>query len=177
MTFRIAALSATLSLIFSAGLAHAHEHSTAGHEHDESAIGQAGIATATGRTVQVNMSDNMRFSPASFSARQGETIRFVIKNSGTLKHEFVLGTEKELKAHYEVMKKFPEMEHSEPNMISLGSGETGEVIWQFTKAGKIDFACLQPGHYDAGMKGQVKVAKGKATAKPVVDAHAHQHTH
>lgn len=49
-------------------------------------------------------------------------------------------------------------------MITLAGGKTGEVIWQFTKAGKVDFACLQPGHYDAGMKGAVTVAKGGAKA-------------
>ncbi|MNV75444.1 hypothetical protein D3C71_1687300 [compost metagenome] len=57
------------------------------------------------------------------------------------------------------MKKFPEMEHDEPSKISLAPGKQGEIIWQFTKAGDVNFACLYPGHYDAGMKGQVKVSK------------------
>ena len=130
------------------------------HNHNDASIGKPGVATATTRNVVIDMSDKMRFTPSSFTAKQGETIRFTIKNSGSLKHEFILGTEKELKAHYELMKKSPEMEHSEPNMITLAGGQTGEVIWQFTKSGKIDFACLQPGHYDAGMKGKVMVAKG-----------------
>ena len=69
----------------------------------------------------------------------------------------VLGTEKDLNDHYEVMKKHPEMEHAEHNMVTLAAGKSGEIIWQFTKAGKVDFACLQPGHYDAGMKGIVNV--------------------
>ena len=65
--------------------------------------------------------------------------------------------EKELKEHYEVMKKFPDMEHEEANKISLKPGTQGEVIWRFTKPGVVNFACLHVGHYDAGMKGQVKV--------------------
>ena len=149
-------LTLALALAITATNALAHDK----HEHNDEAIGKPGIATAATRTVEINMSDKMRFTPSSFNAKQGETIRFTIKNSGTLKHEFILGTEKELKAHYELMKKNPEMEHSEPNMITLAGGQTGEVIWQFTKSGKIDFACLQPGHYDAGMKGKVMVAKG-----------------
>ena len=170
-----------LSLVFALTSVSALAHDK--HSHDDEAIGKPGIATATTRTVAVDMSDKMRFTPSSFNAKQGETIRFVIKNSGGLKHEFILGTEKELKAHYELMKKNPEMEHSEPNMITLAGGQTGEVVWQFTKAGKIDFACLQPGHYDAGMKGKVMVAKGQfvevehhtpaaatVVATPVVDA-------
>jgi uncharacterized cupredoxin-like copper-binding protein len=89
--------------------------------------------------------------------KKGETVRFVITNSGKVPHEFSLGTEKELKEHYEVMKKFPGMEHDEANKIYLKPGQKGEVIWRFTKGGVVDFACLHPGHYDAGMKGQIKV--------------------
>lgn len=145
------------------------------HSHDAAgAIGAPGKKANVSRTVNVDMTDTMRFIPASVTARQGETIRFVVKNSGQLKHEFVLGTEKELKAHYEQMKKFPEMEHDDPNMVSLAAGKTGEVIWQFTKAGKIDFACLQPGHYEAGMKGLVNVASSKGAASK--DGHGpHKH--
>ena len=127
--------------------------------HGEAAIGKPGVASKVTRTVQVDMKDDMRFHLDTFKAKRGETIRFVIKNSGALKHEMVLGTEKDLKDHYEVMKKHPEMEHAEPNMVTLAPGKTGEIIWQFTKAGKVDFACLQPGHYDAGMKGMVHVSK------------------
>jgi len=145
------------------------------HSHvDAGSIGAPGKKANVSRTVNVDMTDTMKFIPASFTARQGETIRFVVKNSGQLKHEFVLGTEKELKEHYELMKKFPEMEHDDPNMVSLAAGKSGEVIWQFTKAGKIDFACLQPGHYEAGMKGLVQVAAGKGAASK--DGHgSHKH--
>lgn len=142
--------------------------------HGESAIGEAGKAANVSRTVKIDMSDAMRYTPASIDAKQGETIRFVISNSGKVKHELVLGTEKELKDHYEVMKKFPEMEHDDPNMVTVAPGKTGEVIWKFTKAGKIDFACLQPGHYDAGMKGAVAVVASRAPAKG--DGHgSHKH--
>lgn len=144
-----------------------------GHGHDESAIGQPGQAAKVTRTVQVDMADTMRFTPANFSVKQGETIRFIVKNSGQVKHEFVLGMEKELKEHYAQMMKFPEMEHDDPNMVTVAPGKTGEVIWQFTKAGPVNFACLHPGHYDAGMKGLIKVAGGKASSKE--DGHAHKH--
>jgi uncharacterized cupredoxin-like copper-binding protein len=141
-----------------------HHHHSHDHSHAAS-IGVPGKAAKVSRSVNVDMTDTMRFNPASIDVKQGETIRFVVKNSGQLKHEFVLGTDKELKAHYELMKKFPEMEHSDPNQVTVAPGKAGEVIWQFTKAGKVDFACLQPGHYDAGMKGIVNVAAGKGAAK------------
>ena len=130
--------------------------------HGEAAIGKPGEASKVSRTVVVDMKDDMRFHSSVFSVKQGETIRFVAKNSGKVKHEMVLGTAKDLKDHYEVMKKNPEMEHEDPNMVTVAPGKSGEIIWQFTSAGKVDFACLQPGHFDAGMKGQVNVASSKA---------------
>src|SRR5205823_13639175 len=98
-----------------------------------------------------------RFNPASVTVKKGETIRFVVKNSGKLKHEMVLGTAKELREHAELMKKFPEMEHEDPNQLSVEPGKKGELVWQFTRVGTFDFACLQPGHFDAGMRGKVAV--------------------
>lgn len=157
----LVAMLAALSM----GSAFAH-----GDDHDETAaIGEAGDASHVSRTVKVAMSDGMRFTPSHIAVKQGETIRFVVTNSGKLKHEMVLGTETELKEHYELMKKFPNMEHADANMLSVAPGTTSEMLWKFTKTGKIDFACLQPGHYDAGMKGDVEVAvfKGKN------GAHAH----
>lgn len=142
--------------------------------HDDDAIGKPGVAAKVTRTINVDMTDDMRFSAAKINARQGETIRFIAKNNGKVKHEMVLGTEKELKEHYEVMKKNPEMEHADANMVSVAPGKSGEIIWQFTRAGKVDFACLQPGHYDAGMKGLVNVTATKAQAKE--DTHGtHKH--
>ena len=179
-------LTATVLLagLLSAGLAFAHgkddaaAKSAGGHaheHHDSDAIGVAGDVAKASRTINVDMSDAMRFTPSSLAVRQGETVRFVIKNSGAVKHEFVLGTEKELREHYELMKKFPEMEHSDPNMVTVAPGKTGEVVWQFTRSGKVDFACLQPGHYDAGMKGAVNVAtvKGAVTKNDGHGEHKH----
>ncbi len=121
----------------------------------------AGTEKKVNRTVTFEMSDDMRFSPAGISVRKGETIHFDIDNNGKLRHEFVLGTEKALKEHAELMKKFPHMEHAQSNRVTVLPGEAGEVVWQFTKAGEILFACLQPGHDDAGMKGAASVGGAK----------------
>ena len=129
------------------------------HGSMDTRYGKPGLAAKARRTITVEMSDNMRFTPSEIKAKKGETIRFVIRNSGQLRHEFSLGTKQELEEHYEQMKKFPDMVHDEPNKISLEPGQQGEVIWQFTKSGKVDFACLHVGHYEAGMKGQVSVGK------------------
>ena len=136
-----------------------------GHEgghgggHGEAAIGTPGVSSKVTRTIHIDMKDDMRFHSSKFNVKQGETVRFVAKNSGQVKHEMVLGTPDELKEHAEAMKKNPEMEHADANMITVAPGKSGEIIWKFTSAGKVDFACLQPGHFDAGMKGLVNVSK------------------
>jgi uncharacterized cupredoxin-like copper-binding protein len=161
MTFTQSPLSKRTSFLFVAALLVASAATAAGKHaggHGDSPIGEPGVASKASRTIQVDAADSMRFTPALVSVKKGETVRFVVTNSGKVPHEFSLGTEKELKEHYEVMKKFPGMEHDEANKISLKPGQKGEVIWRFTKGGVVDFACLHPGHYDAGMKGQIKVA-------------------
>jgi uncharacterized cupredoxin-like copper-binding protein len=99
----------------------------------------------------------MRFNPSSIKVKRGETVRFVLTNSGKLKHEMVLGSMSDLKKHADMMRKNPEMEHAEENMVSVESGKSGELIWKFSSSGNVDFACLQPGHFEAGMKGKVAV--------------------
>ena len=63
----------------------------------------------------------------------------------------------ELARHAELMKQFPGMEHDDPNIAHVKPGATGELVWRFTQAGEFQFACLVPGHYEAGMIGKVVV--------------------
>jgi uncharacterized cupredoxin-like copper-binding protein len=136
--------------------AHSHDYGLAGLE---TSYGKPGDAARVNRTIEVVMSDDMRFTPSSIQVRRGETVRFRVRNAGQLRHEFSLGTQQELEEHYEQMKKFPDMVHDEPNKVSVEPGHQGEVIWHFTRGGLVDFACLHVGHYEAGMKGQVKVGR------------------
>lgn len=153
---KIKSAAALLATLFLASFAMAAGDHAGGHAESD-AIGKPGKTANVKRTIAVDMTDAMRFTPGSISVQQGETIKFIVKNSGKVKHEMMLGTEKELKEHNEVMKKNPEMEHADENMVTLQPGKSGEIVWQFTKAGQVNFACLQPGHYDAGMKGAVMV--------------------
>lgn len=121
------------------------------------ALGKPGEAKNVTRTIKVSMNDEMRYLPASIQVKRNETIRFIVKNVGQMKHEMVLGLDKDLKAHAAQMQKHPEMEHDDPNSVAVEPGKTGEMIWQFTRAGNFKFACLQPGHFEAGMVGKVTV--------------------
>ena len=118
-------------------------------------FGRPGDPKKVGRTVTIRMSDTMRFTPDSVTVKRGETIRFVVKNEGKILHEMVLGHDEGLKEHAALMRKFPEMEHDEPYMVHVSPGKTGQMIWTFDKPGEVVFACLIPGHYEAGMTGKV----------------------
>lgn len=143
------------------GVALANGSQSEDHSHDNGTLGVPGVVSRVDRTVNVEMNDAMLFIPARITVKQDETVRFRLKNTGKMDHEFVLGTEQELKKHNELMEQFPEMEHDDPNMITVAPGKTGELIWHFTKKGIVGFACLLPGHFDAGMKGTIKVSPEK----------------
>jgi uncharacterized cupredoxin-like copper-binding protein len=162
MKKRAMILSALLAATPLAAKAHGDTHakkSTAkpARKVEETAFGRAGDPKKATRTVRIVGTDNMRYTPDAIRVRQGETVRFIVHNGGKIMHETVLGTKVELDEHYELMKKFPDMEHDEPHMVHLKPGETGEMAWQFTKAGEFYFACLLPGHYEAGMLGRIRV--------------------
>jgi uncharacterized cupredoxin-like copper-binding protein len=161
--FKHIPLVVLLSLLGFAGSTWSAGNHAGGHAHGPatSAIGEPGQVSQVTKAIQVGMSDTMRFSPSSISVKAGETIKFVMQNNGKVKHEFVLGTDKELKEHYQQMMRFPEMEHDDPNMVTVEPGKSGVVIWKFTTSGTVDFACLLPGHYDAGMKGSIAVGLSK----------------
>jgi len=120
-------------------------------------FGREGDPTKVNRTLNVGMTDTMRFAPDVLTVKRGETVRLKLANQGQLLHELVLGTEAEITKHWEAMKKHPGMVHDEPSMVHVAPGTTGEVIWQFTQPGVFQFACLLPGHFEAGMSGKVVV--------------------
>jgi uncharacterized cupredoxin-like copper-binding protein len=145
-----------------AALAHGDDHKAKTQKFDagkveDTAFGREGNPRKVSRTIKVDMADTMRFTPADVAVKRGETVRFVIRNEGRQLHEMVLGTTQALKEHAELMKRFPEMEHADPNMAHVKPGANGEIVWQFTEAGAFQFACLQPGHFEAGMVGKVVV--------------------
>jgi len=160
-------ISATVLAMFLPGQAMA----SPGHG-GESAIGEAGDAANVDRVIEVGM-DEMKFDPESISVKEGETIKFVVSNDGNIIHEFNLGTSETWKGHkgemidmlqngMMTMKKVNHdkmmkagMMHDDPNSVLLEPGETAEVIWTFTEATEMGFACNVPGHLEAGMVGDV----------------------
>lgn len=133
-----------------------------GQEHDEAPVdagllGQPGNAADVNRTVKMVMNDTLRFEPASITVKAGETVRFFLINQGSQDHEMILGSMAELREHAEMMRKMPNMRHHAPNMAHLKPGQRGAIVWHFDKPGTVNFACLIPGHMEAGMKGTITV--------------------
>jgi uncharacterized cupredoxin-like copper-binding protein len=159
-----------LAGLFALGAAQAHE----GAVHKGSAgpvvkeqkpWGIAGDRKDARRTIDIRMTDDMRFTPAVLQVREGETVRLRVRNGGKLLHELVIGTRQELDAHAELMRKHPNMEHDEPYMTHVKAGATGEIVWNFNRAGAFEYACLIPGHYQTGMVGRIQVIPKKEQTK------------
>ena len=133
----------------------------AGHD-DMMEIGQAAEVGMETRTIQVKLMEtedgDMVFEPRVLDMKAGETVRLAIENIGELEHEFVMDTVAAVAKHKEVMNEFPEMEHDDPNAVRLAPGEKDEIVWTFANAGSFQFACLIPGHYEAGMHGALSVS-------------------
>ena len=155
--FIITVLSAFIGQAYAHGDDHAKKKPAAVKK-EQKPWGIAGDAKGVKRTINITMTDNMRFTPDKIEVKQGETIKFLLKNDGKMLHEMVIGTKKVLEEHAALMLKFPTMEHDEPYMAHVPVGKTGEIIWTFNRAGDFDFACLIAGHYQAGMVGKIMVA-------------------
>ena len=153
------ALLASASAAYAAG-DHAHSHAAEAHA-DDWEIGRPGMAQDVTRVIEIDMlepeSGGMAFSPAELQIERGETVRFVVTNRGFLDHEMVIDTVEGNMEHAGVMMMNPDMHHSDPNAVRLEPGQSAELIWTFSQPGTFQFACLIPGHMDAGMHGPLSV--------------------
>lgn len=163
----LSTIAMSFATTFSASAAYAH--SGAAHEKTEANLpvsaeeytfGRQGNPKKVTRTIAIDMADTMRFGPGNLVVKEGETIKFVVTNKGKMMHEMVIGTMTTLKEHGDLMKKHAGMEHDEPYMSHVSPGKKEEMVWEFTKAGEYYFACLIPGHFEAGMIGKISVRKG-----------------
>ena len=134
-----------------------------GHSHGHSqsfSAGEPGNPKKPAKIIQVTMGESdgkMLFVPARLKVKKGDQIKFVLRNNGELEHEFVLASTADNLKHAEEMKKHPDMAHEEPNGRQLAPKKTSEIVWKFTKAGEFEYACLFPGHREAGMTGTIVV--------------------
>jgi len=170
--------TAIVSVALAVSASATHAAGTHGHGHGGN-IGEPGNAGDVSRTVNVTMYDNY-FEPENITIKEGETVRFVVKNAGEFVHEFNIATGAMHRAHAPEMMMMVEhgvlepdrinwdaakaMQasmghgmHNEANSLLLEPGKSGEVVWKFPDHADLEFACNVPGHYDAGMMGEIKL--------------------
>jgi uncharacterized cupredoxin-like copper-binding protein len=129
-----------------------------GHAHFSAGV--PGDPKKPARTIEVVMKEEyggMEYVPNRIEVKRNEQIRFVLKNVDIQTHEFVLASTADNLKHAALMRKFPDMEHDDPNGKTLPPKGNAEILWRFTKRGDFEFGCLIPGHREAGMVGKVVV--------------------
>ncbi len=127
------------------------------HDHAAGAYGQPGAESEVARTIEVTALDSMRHEPASIAVKAGETVKFVVKNAGQMRHEFMLGDAEEQEEHAEMMRAHPDAVHDDPNAVTVEPGQTKALVWRFAGPGLVEGACHIPGHYEAGMVTRIQV--------------------
>ena len=132
-----------------------------GHDHEHGAV-TASAPTAVApsalgavRNVIVEVDDAKRITPANWQARRGETVRLIVVNTGQTKHELVVGPAQEVAAHAESMKSSGG--HGHADGVTAEPGQTATLLYTFNQSGQWGIACLEPGHFDSGMRGSVDV--------------------
>jgi uncharacterized cupredoxin-like copper-binding protein len=121
----------------------------------------AGGVTAD-RTIEIEASDTLKFTPDAVTVHVGETVTFRVHNGGAIAHEFGIGTEEDQAAHEQEMQQMAAsspgmMMQDEANAFAMMPSETKELTWTFTEAGTVLYGCHEPGHYAGGMKGTITV--------------------
>ena len=148
-----------MRILFAAALIAATANGALAHS---SQVGRKGDAAKVAQTIVVMAHDTadfktMSFEPAAITIKRGDTVRFVVRNHGSYEHELVIDTFAGNAKHKIEMQKNPDMEHDDPNAVRVKPGKDGTITWQFTRPGTFEYACLIPGHYEAGMKGRIIV--------------------
>ena len=128
---------------------------------DHVPIGRQGAGATVTRTIEVNINETesgyMLFEPDVIHIEHGSVVRFVINNPGSIDHEFFLGSFDEIAKHQQWMRKHPDMEHDDPNSVTIPSAKTATLDWEFSAITNLEFVCLIPGHREAGMFGVIIV--------------------
>jgi uncharacterized cupredoxin-like copper-binding protein len=108
-------------------------------------------AAEDARTIEVVMTDELRFEPDAMTVAPGETIRFVVRNTGETVHEFLIGDEA-AQAEFEEEMAGDGMDHETSAGVSVDPGQTEEFEYTFDdNHGDVLAGCHEPGHYDGGM--------------------------
>ena len=134
-------------------------------------IGKPGKIENVTRIINIKLYDNY-FEPKNIQVKKGETILFNIENLGQLVHEYSIATKKmHIKHQPEMLELFNKniltatkidkekikFVHSHKNSVLLEPQEEKKIIWKFDTTINLQAACNVPGHYEAGMAGDINL--------------------
>jgi uncharacterized cupredoxin-like copper-binding protein len=113
------------------------------------------------RTIELTMTDDMRFELENVEVSQGETVRFIIRNVSSLVHEAYIGTaiEQELRERELAGLSADQRKETIPYGygIQIEPFGNGEFVSHFAEAGEFIIGCHEPGHYAAGHRVTIQV--------------------
>jgi uncharacterized cupredoxin-like copper-binding protein len=159
---RILLALAAAALLAACGGDGGADHSSGGADQpsmDHGAMSSSTQPPAAGaaRTVKLTANDQLRFQPAALSVKHGETVAFTVTNTGKVAHEFVIGNQAFQDRHEKEMAGSAMPMHDDADGIGLPAGVTKTLTYTFRQAGILIYACHTAGHYQAGMKGTIRV--------------------
>lgn len=124
-----------------------------------------GTAPVAERTITVEMRE-FGYSPSTIKLVPGERVMLVVKNLGTVEHEFMAGrvamTGKGYEQDWLAMANSKhggghDMGHAGSGMRVAPNGNASASLVVPAEIGEFEFGCFVPGHYEGGMKGKLVV--------------------
>jgi len=133
---------------------HTHARPTAGTD-----MGGPGKRADAKRVIRIEARDH-DYNLRQIQVRPGETVRFVIVNKSSIRHEFGIARHADHVEHRKMMEKLPDMVHDDDEVVTIEPGETKEIVWRFgmhkDALKDLEFACNIPGHAEQGMQGKFR---------------------
>jgi uncharacterized cupredoxin-like copper-binding protein len=161
MTLRIVALATAAAFqVISAQAAPvgAHDHHVPSAHTETGMDGSPGNASDVARVVRLEARDTA-FNVKEIRVKVGETIKFIVTNTGEIRHEFAIASREEHAEHRAMMQEMPDMVHEDASAITIEPGATKELIWRFGERRDVEFACDLPGHAEQGMTGSFRMMR------------------
>jgi uncharacterized cupredoxin-like copper-binding protein len=127
----------------------------------------AGVSTTgtdtSPRRIDLTMTDQLTFEPATIQVRRGETVRFVVRNVSNADHEAYIGTEEEQQLHATVHSALSSEEQTKTThmgyAVHVPAFGNGEMLAKFDEDLEYVIGCHYPGHYEAGMRAVIEVSE------------------
>ena len=121
----------------------------------------ASPAAGSAETIDITMTDALRFEPSTVEVQEGDTVTFVVSNPTAIDHEFAVGDAATMDMMDSDMMTtgMGGMDHGMAGAsVPVPAGETADMTVTFKEAGTIPFTCHLNAHDEAGMTGTITVS-------------------